>query len=251
MLGSSLPVESELSWSPSIPPLGTTLWLGPLIALVVLGTGYLSGWLKLRRGVRTGHTRKLFHVVVFLGAAALRVAFGVEGVNLLGGIASLQVIYALLRGEGSVLYEGLARESDRPHRSLYVVLPLIATGLGGIASSYLFGHFAVAGFVVTGLADAVAEPVGLRWGRHRYRAPGLGLGVSSERSIEGSAAVFAASFVSVLAALPLALGIDLAATVPIALAVAAASTAVEAVSHHGLDNFTLQIAASGVAWALG
>jgi hypothetical protein len=35
-----------------------------------------------------------------------------------------------------------------------------------------------------------------------------------------------------------------------AVIVAVSVTFVEAVSHHGLDNLTLQITASGVAWGL-
>jgi dolichol kinase len=41
-----------------------------------------------------------------------------------------------------------------------------------------------------------------------------------------------------------------ASIVVAAFFVALVSCLVEAVSHHGIDNFTLQIAASGVAWTL-
>ena len=69
----------------------------------------------------------------------------------------------------------------------------------GIISSIWFGPFAIAGFLVTGLADAVAEPVGTRWGRHPYRVPSLSR-TKSHRSFEGSAAVFIASLLCVLLA---------------------------------------------------
>jgi dolichol kinase len=36
-----------------------------------------------------------------------------------------------------------------------------------------------------------------------------------------------------------------------ALIVALAAAALEAITHHGLDNFTVQVGASAAAWALG
>jgi phytol kinase len=173
-------------------------------------------------------------------------------VNLLGGLMLIYILAILRWGEGNLFYEGLAREVDRPRRSLYIVLPFAATALGGIASSALFGSLAVVGFVVGGWGDAVGEPVGIRLGKHRYRVPNFGSGVSSHRSLEGSAAVFIASFTGAVLAMTIA-GLQPARareTLFLAAAcVAAAATGVEAISHHGLDNLTIQLVASGVAHA--
>jgi phytol kinase len=138
----------------------------------------------------------------------------------------VQVVVALLRGDGSLLYEALAREEDRR--------PYAATG-----------------FAVAGWGDAVGEPIGSRFGKRRYRVPGLG-GVTATRSLEGSLAVFAASFIA--AALSLAwLGWGGTARHPIvidACLVALAATVIEALTHHGLDNLTVQLGAAAVAWGL-
>lgn len=238
-------------WSPELPPLSTALWLGPVAAAVVLASGYLCGWLRVRRGVRAGDTRKIFHFVIFTAAAILAITTGVAGANLLGGLTAIYIGWILWLGDGHLLYEGLARPTDRPRRSLYIVLPFAATAAGGILSILLFGRFAALGYAVTGCGDALAEPIGIRFGRHRYRVPGLGVGVASDRSVEGSAAVFAASLVAALAvlSLPEFLAADpWGRRLAVAAAVAAASTAVEAVSHHGLDNLTIQLAASGLGW---
>jgi phytol kinase len=240
------------SWSPAIPPWGTVLWLAPALALFILAAGGLSGWLKLRRGARTGDTRKLFHFAIFTCAALLAGTLGLPAVNLLGGLMGLFILWILCRGEGSLFYEGLGREADHPRRSLHILVPFLATAAGGIASALLFGRYAIVGYAVAGWGDAVAEPVGIRWGKRRYRVPGLG-GVASWRSLEGSAAVFAASFAAAAIALSLpALG-DAAGLGPrllVACGVAAAAALVEAVSHHGLDNLTVQLAASGAASGL-
>jgi phytol kinase len=99
-----------------------------------------------------------------------------------------------------------------------------------------------------GWGDAVGEPVGARFGRHRYRVPSLG-GVRAERSFEGSAAVLAVSAAACVVAL-LALGFPPASALRAGLLGGFAGAAVEAVSHHGLDNLTMQLAASAAAWAV-
>lgn len=238
-------------WPARLPPAVTSLWLAPALAILTLATGLLAGWLKARRGFRTGDTRKIFHFVVFTTAALLRLTLGIEAVNLLGGIVALHVGAALLQGDGSFLYEGLAREADSPRRSLHIVLPFLATAMGGVASAALFGPFAAVGFAVAGWGDAVGEPIGSRFGKHRYRVPGIG-GVRATRSVEGSLAVFAASWAA--AAIALAwLGHDAAplAIFAGAFLVALAATTLEAITHHGLDNLTVQLGASAAAWALG
>jgi phytol kinase len=92
---------------------------------------------------------------------------------------------------------------------------------------------------VLGLADGVAEPVGVRWGRHKYRVPSLTDGAAVYRSVEGSAAVFATTFLVMLVTRS-------PASVGLSLLVAAVVTAAEAVSPHGLDNLSIPLAVGGV-----
>jgi len=237
------------NWSPTLPSLATVLWLGPILAVAVPALFLLAGWLKTRHGLRTGYTRKILHFGLFGGATTLSLTVGYPGVNLLGGIGAIVVLYSLWRGDGHPFYEAMAREKDAPRRTLYIVVPVLATILGGISSALLFGEFAAVGYLVTGCGDAIAEPVGLRFGRHPYRVPTFGSGVSSRRTIEGSVAVLLTSFP--VAALALSLSPQEVAVLPVALGVAIAATLVEAASPHGLDNLTVQLAASGVAFALG
>ena len=242
-------------WKPELPDFEVIAWLAPTLAMWLMGTGGVAGWLKLRRGLRTGDTRKLFHFSVFFLATALHAGFGPPGVNLLGCLAEVYIGYCLLRGAGNPLYEAIARESDYPRRSLHVLVPFLATAAGGILAISLFGDFAVFGFAICGIADAIGEPVGIRLGKHRYRTWNLPGCAESHRSLEGSLAVFAASFLATLALLytgltPLLPPSITAGLLP-ALAIAAVATLTEAGSPHGTDNFTLQVAASGFAWGWG
>ncbi len=229
----------------SWPQLLSICFFGVFIAAAGLaGCGYLAR----RRGTPTGYTRKIFHALIFLSAAGINGRFGFAGVLAFGAGASLPLFYALLRGDGHLFYEAIAREKDRPHRSFYILIPYLATVAGGVLNNWLFPGGVTIGYLITGAADAIAEPVGVRFGRRRYRAPGWG--VSAERSWEGSLSVFLASLVILSAAAvfqpEFSLGV---AQLTVILAMSILISLVEAISPHGWDNFTLQLVPAAM-WSL-
>lgn len=203
-----------------------------------------------RRGMRVAYTRKIFHFGVFTGAALVHAWAGLPGTNAYGvGVAAL-VLVAVARGDGSGLYRALARDTDRPRRTLFIVVPLVTTAVGGLLSAMVAGPLAAVGYLVAGWGDAIGEPAGARWGRHRYSVPSLG-GVAATRTWEGSAAVLVASWLAAWVAFT-ALGVAGPAALGVAAAVAVGSTAVEALSPHGTDNLTVQFGASLIAlWLVG
>jgi phytol kinase len=202
-----------------------------------------------RRGARTGYTRKVFHFLIFTTVALIEWRLGTPAVCLFGAACTVAVFTAVWLGPGDLLYEAIARPKDAPHRTLFVIIPYFATLLGGIASNLAFGPVAVAGYLVTGLGDAIGEPVGTLCGKHGYRVPSLS-SVPATRSLEGSAAVFIMSAAALFLAAALSPQIALGAYgIAAVLAIAAASSAVEAVSPHGWDNFTMQFVPSALAWA--
>ncbi len=224
--------------------------LAPWLLVVATLAAAWVGRLRVRRGVVTPYTRKIFHLVIFSLAGVLQLTGGLSLVMLYGSVVACVVLYAVWRGEGFPFYEALARPTDRPHRTLFVLVPLATTAVGGVLANLLFPTTAFIGYLVTGWGDAVGEPVGTAWGRHRYRVPSLA-GVPATRSLEGSSAVFLVSFAAAFLGLAAA-GLPGGRAFGVALACAAGSTAVEAVSSHGLDNLTLQVAAAGIAfWLLG
>src|SRR4029453_18175490 len=119
---------------------------------------------------------------------------GFVAVCVFGTMVSIVVAHAILSGPGTPLYEAIAREQDGRDRTYFIIVPYFATLIGGLASNILFGPLAVVGYLVGGLGDAAGEPVGARWGRHRY----LGSKALATKTFEGSFAVLAASGAALL-----------------------------------------------------
>ena len=220
---------------------------GPLgLAWSFAALGF-AGRLK-RNGTRTGYTRKTFHFLIFGTVAALQWRFGTPAVCLFGSMCTLAVFYAVWRGPGHLLYEAMAREKDEPHRTFFILVPYFTTLIGGLVSNVLFGPIAVAGYLVTGLGDAIGEPAGTLFGKHRYRVRSLS-SVPATRSYEGSAAVFVMSAVALVLAAAASPQIALGHFgVLKLLGIAAASTVAEAISPHGWDNATMQVVQTAMAW---
>ncbi|EMR04200.1 diacylglycerol/polyprenol kinase family protein [Cesiribacter andamanensis] len=213
-----------------------------------IGAAWLAGWLRVTRRWRVGYTRKLFHFFIFTAAGVLQLRWGLPVVVVFGTAISLLVLWAVYKGPKSSFYLAMARPSDAPQERLFILIPLATTAVGGVLANLFFGPWAAIGYLVGGWGDAIGEPVGSRWGKHRYKVPSMA-GVAATRSLEGSAAVFAVSALVAFWGL-LAQGTTPADAFTWALLIALAATSVEAVSTHGLDNLTIQLAAAGMAYWL-
>ncbi|HEX9935457.1 MAG TPA: hypothetical protein VGB38_09700 [bacterium] len=232
-----------------MPDVYTIVLLAPGLLLYAVFIGWVIGWMRVEKNVRIPYTRKIFHFLIFTMAAGLQPAFGLSAVALFGVLVGLTLLYVVLRGKKLPFYEAIARTTDEPHSTFFVTVPLISTALGGIAANIISARFAPIGYLITGWGDAVAEPVGLRWGRHRYKVPGLG-GIHVTRSLEGSLSILvvgglAAYFWCLLT------GMEPGLAFRTAFLCASVGTVVEGMSNHGLDNFTIQAAVTAVAlWAV-
>jgi phytol kinase len=223
-------------------PTPITVALGALLALVwAYSCLSFAAHLKTKHRVRTGYTRKLFHVLIFTSAVFVHALGGFWAVCLFGAMVTLLVGVAVFRGRGDRFYEALARRHDVPYRTYYIVVPYFATLIGGMTSNIFFGPLAVVGYLVGGLGDAAGEPAGLRWGKHHYRVSRRGAVVMT-KTIEGSLAVLAASVLALLVALAITpeLRFDLRSLIALPV-IALICTLVEAFSPRGWDNVPMQI----------
>jgi phytol kinase len=231
-----------------VPDIATTLVILPLTLLYATAVAVLVGWLRTSRGVRAPYTRKVFHFLVISAAAAVQLQWGLGGTVVYGSTVAMMVVAAVVRGEGFAFYEALARPTDAPRQSLFIIVPLVTTALGGLLANLFFPAWAFVGYAAVAWGDAVGEPVGAKWGRHRYTVPSIG-GVSATRSIEGSAAVLFAT-AAACAIVLVAEGVDAPTALVGGALIASVTMLVEAISHHGTDNLTIQLAAAGAAMLL-
>ena len=200
-----------------------------------------AGYLRCDRRLRTGYTRKVFHVLIFISAVVVQALGGFVMVCIFGTMVSIVVAYAVFAGPGNRLYEAIAREQDGKLRTYFVVIPYFATLIGGLTSNILFGPLAIVGYLVGGLGDAAGEPAGTRWGNRRYSIGGVG-NAKATKTIEGSLAVVAASTIALLIAVAIRPEFHLTPHSWIAVPVIGIICGVvEAVSPRGWDNVPMQI----------
>ncbi len=235
-------------WHRAVPDLLTVLIFLPVSFAWLAASAAFAGRLRAEKKLPVAYTRKIFHVSIFTLAGVIQLAYGLSAVVVYGSVVAGGVLYALRRGDGYPFYEAMARPSDAPRRTLFIIIPLLTTALGGVTANILFGSVAWTGYLATGWGDAVGEPVGAAWGKHRYKVPSLG-GVPARRSLEGTIAVCVVSALVLLLAYMIN-GTPAAASARIAVICGLLTGIVEAFSTHGIDNFTIQIAVSGAAWLL-
>ncbi|MCO5229699.1 MAG: hypothetical protein M9958_00945 [Chitinophagales bacterium] len=223
----------------NFPAISLIVWLFPLMLLMVVFILKLDLYFQKKYDWQVGYTRKFFHFSIFVLAGVNQYIFGISGVFVLGWAVTLVIGYLLWKGKYSVYYWLLARAKDAPHPSRYIVYPYVATFIGGVLNNLFFPSMAaIAGYLIAGFGDAIGEPVGSRWGRHRYLVFNWFSEVKSYRSLEGSFAVFIVSALAFYLSL-IVYGYPTDMLKIIIAAIVAAI--VEGLSPHGWDNLSSQV----------
>jgi phytol kinase len=170
-----------------------------VVVLVVIFTVWtficskVAAYLKTNKALRTGYTRKAFHFLIFISAAVINLIYGFSGVCLFGIIASCFIFFALLKRKTSGLYLALARETDYPNSTLYIIIPYFSTVIGGILINFFFPGFVIIGYLICGIGDASGEVIGTKYGKHTFSVKLLNIH-KSVKSLEGSGSIFIISF---------------------------------------------------------
>ncbi len=240
-----MPMIEFISKRLVFPTLECWLIVLPVSIIIANIFGWLSGYIKIRYKLKTGYTRKIFHFLIFTTAGIIGILGGFQAVQVFGTGVGIIVGYAVLRGYKSMLFNAVARPGDKPYEKFYVIIPFLMTAMGGMISNIAFGKYAIIGYITTGWGDAIGEPAGTRWGKHKYRVPTF-TGIRSYRSLEGSIAVLAASFAGCILISLFGFHISVPEIIYISLITAIAAMIVEAVTFHSLDNLTIQVVTSGI-----
>ena len=155
----------------------------------------IAGWLKLHGYLRIGDARKINHATVLVGGVIwfsggdpvqVRVSVHVAVIILF----SLLLLVCRWREWGLFRYAflGYAQETDRPHDGFHVWFSWVVSILGLELVDVAFGSLDLTRCtaLVLGLADAVGEPIGSRFGKHRYLVRDVLSATPRQRSWEGT-----------------------------------------------------------------
>lgn len=174
-------------------------------------SAYLLGLWVLRRGIRVNYTRKFQHFAVFFVPMALASVLPFDAslfTVVMSGVvfvASLVLFTEPFRSRSTILTTAFAsfdRPEDRPYTLLWLSTQILATYAVLVPMIVWLGHYEKPLLIyitvlVAGIGDGLAEPVGVRFGRHTYRTRALFTDRTYTRSLEGSACVLASGFLAV------------------------------------------------------
>lgn len=188
-------------------------WINILIQTLFLwllqyGTGYLVS----HKDIKVGYTRKINHFGLFFFPMYLNTIVpyeqSIEGIILKGSLVLLTLVIYInpIRTRVPVIarmFLSFDRPEDRPHTLLWlssqvaigymIIVPVVILfGFRGFESLILIP------ILITGIGDGLAEPVGIRFGKHKYKTHALFTHIKYERSYEGSACVFVVSVITLI-----------------------------------------------------
>ena len=180
---------------------------------------YLTGLLVVKKGVKVNYTRKINHFTLLVVPFLLGMIFGKGGGSSDGGFDIIMKIVGLLSGllffviflkpirerVGFIktTFSGIDRPEDRPYTLIWMTTQTAANYIIAIPVAMYLGFidrpeliFII--ILINGIGDGLAEPVGIRFGKHKYQTSALFAKRKYVRSIEGSACVFITSFIVVI-----------------------------------------------------
>ncbi len=207
----------------------------------------IAGALALRRyvNVPTEEFRKTLHLILLCSLFAWVYAFQTWWVSALAAVVFVAVVFPALSlaeripGYSQFLTErrrGELKRSMVAAFGMFTLLICVCWGLLGERWLVLACVFA------WGFGDGAAALVGKRYGRHQLE----GRLIEGRKSVEGTLAMFAVSFVTVLTILLANGTVAWYGSLPIAALTAAVSAVVELYTRKGMDTVTCPLAAAVV-----
>jgi len=185
---------------------------------------YCGGLLVLKKGVKVNYTRKINHFsLLFIpfildmilkaspstgnestGSMQSDILFSALG--LLLGLSYLLLFIPPIRNRISILntaFMSIDRPEDRPYTLLWISTQTAANFLVTIPfSTYLLlinrMELIFIVMLINGFGDGLAEPIGIRFGKHKYETRALFTKRKYVRSIEGSTCVFIAALLAII-----------------------------------------------------
>jgi len=180
---------------------------------------YASGLLVSKKGVKVNYTRKINHFsIMFIPFFMDMIHTSSESSNgsvnnfllsvigLLSGLLYLLIFVKPIRERVDVIntaFLSVDRPEDRPFTLTWLTTQtaasfLVAIPLSGYLMSINKMELIFIIILINGFGDGLAEPIGIRFGKHKYKTHALFTKRKYTRSLEGSACVFITGLLAVI-----------------------------------------------------
>lgn len=168
---------------------------------------YGTGSLVFHKGVKVNYTRKINHFAMFFLPMILDkiIPYG-KSIELFVlscvlTVCTLLIYIQPVRSRVQIImrmFLSFDRPEDRPYTLKWLSTQIIAGYVVIIPAIILFietgyGSLIFIPVLINGIGDGLAEPVGIRFGKHKYKTTALFSKRKYERTLEGSSCVFIAS----------------------------------------------------------
>jgi phytol kinase len=173
---------------------------------------FACGVLVQHYSVRVNYTRKIMHFALFFLPQFMLTFFAYES-SLFTGIFNATLTMAVLglfiepiRSKIAIIntmFTSIDRPEDRPYTLLWLSTQFLASYLVLMPLIYYLNQHQLRELLyipilINGLGDGLAEPVGIRFGRHHYTTKAIFSSRRYTRSFEGSLCVFIVSLLAIL-----------------------------------------------------
>lgn len=192
----------------------TLFLVNQAIKFFLLGLIALScGLLVTHREIKVNYTRKVMHFSLLLIPIYIERIFAYErtlGLFTAGCLLTIVITFIFIKPLRerlplvSLMFKAFDRPEDRPYTVLWVITQFMANYIILIPMIILYARFDLQHLItlpllITVVGDGFAEPVGVRFGKHKYKVTALFTDREYYRTLEGSACVFIACVVGIAA----------------------------------------------------
>lgn len=183
-----------------------------MLKLAILYTvQFCTGQLVKHKGMKVNYTRKINHFVLFFiplfldRSLAYEKSFGFFTLGAVAAVLSLAIYIEPIRKKVppiATMFISFDRPEDRPYTLFWLSTQLAAGYMVLLPMVVLFYYNDLMAWIflpvlINGIGDGLAEPVGVRYGRHSYTARAFFSSKKYVRTLEGSSCVFLATILIV------------------------------------------------------
>lgn len=165
---------------------------------------FCEGLMVVKGGIKVNYTRKLNHFFVFFLPFIIKIYIPFTE-NILTmvlmvtfSMATFLIYIKPVRQNVKLfgmMYAAFDRPEDRPHTLKWMFTQYLATYIVAVPLYFYFHSIGkpqllLIIILINAIGDGLAEPIGVKWGKNKYKVKALFTHQTYTRSIQGSACVF-------------------------------------------------------------